>query len=473
VSEAEERERAELEKLSKGELIDLVIDLRRVLVETRCVLDETRAALRAMEERVRRLEGGRKPGKRPPPKGCGPGRKPGQGPFLRRAAPAPGSITATVDVPLESTACPGCGAALEVTIEEASVTDVPAAPRPLVTLYRRQVGRCPACGTVVRAAHPALGPGHHGACAHQSGPGLKALALTLHLQCGLPLRRVPGALKTLCGASLTQGALTRVELTLAAGAAAPVYQGLLERLRGQRVVNTDDTGWRVGGKGAHLMGFCSKDTVVYQIRPRHRNEEVREVIGDDFAGILGTDRGKSYDARELDAVAQQKCLSHLIRNLKEVEEAKTGRAVVFSREVKECLQEALALWWRHKRGEMEPAGYLREGGEVEDRLTVLLRPRGMRDEDNQRLQNGIGAQHDRGRVLLFLRDPAVEPTNNVAERMLRPAVIARKVSQCSKNEAGASAYARLKSLAVTWGLRGLDVAGQFLALLSPEPAPAQ
>ena len=93
--------------------------------------------------------------------------------------------------------------------------------------------------------------------------------------------------------------------------------------------------------------------------------------------------------------------------------------------------------------------------------------------DNQRLQNGIGRQHDRGRVLLFLRDPTVEPTNNVAERMLRPAVIARKVSQCSKNEAGATAYAVLKSLAVTWGLRGLDVAGQFLSLLSPKTSPAQ
>ena len=459
VSECEERERAELEKLSKGELIDLVIDLRR--------------ALRAMEERVNRLEGRQKPGRRPPLKGCGPGRKPGQGPFSRRAAPAPENITSTVEVPLESTACPECGAALEITIEEASVTDVPPAPQPVITLFRRQTGRCPACGNVVRAAHPALGPGQHGACAHQVGPVLKSLALCLHLQCGLPLRRVPGALQTLCGASLTQGALTRLELTLAAGPAARVYQGLIDHLRKQSVVNTDDTGWRIGGKGAHLMGFFTKDTALYQIRPQHRNEEVREVIGDDFAGILGTDRGKSYDARELDAVAQQKCLSHLIRNLKEVEEAKTGRAVKLSREVKECLQEGLALWRRHRRGEVGLEDYLRQGAEIDDELTVLLRPRDMADADNQRLQNGIGRQHDRGRVLLFLRDPTVEPTNNVAERMLRPAVIARKVSQCSKNEAGATAYAVLKSLAVTWGLRGLSVAGQFLSLLSPKTSPAQ
>ena len=456
MSDAEQRERAELEKLSKAELIDLVIELRR--------------ALRALEERVARLEGGSsRAGKRPPLKGTGPGRKPGQGPFSRRLAPAPEDITTVVEVPLESPLCPDCGATLECLVEEATVTDVPSVPKPLITLYRRQTGRCPQCGATVRAAHPDLRPGQHGACAHQVGPGIKALALVLHVHNGVPVRKVPAVLQTLCGAGLTQGALTRMELDLAAGAAAPVYEGLREHLRGQKVVNTDDTGWRVGGKGAHLMGFFSKDTAIYQIRPRHRNEEVREVIGDDFAGILGTDRGKSYDAWELDAVAQQKCLSHLLRNLKEVEEKKKGAAVRFSRKVKESLQRGLALWWQHKRGEMDLKTYLEAGREIEDELVLLLRPRVMKDADNQRLLDGVGWQNDRGRVLLFLRDPAVEPTNNVAERMLRPAVIARKVSQCSKNEAGAGAYAVLKSLCVTWTLRGLNVAQEFLTLLGGKP----
>jgi len=63
------------------------------------------------------------------------------------------------------------------------------------------------------------------------------------------------------------------------------------------------------------------------------------------------------------------------------------------------------------------------------------------------LLNGIGGQNDRGNLLRFLREPGVEPTNNRAERALRPAVIARKVSQCSKNERGAYAFAAFISLA--------------------------
>jgi len=74
----------------------------------------------------------------------------------------------------------------------------------------------------------------------------------------------------------------------------------------------------------------------------------------------------------------------------------------------------------------------------------------MKDDDNQRLLNGIGGQNDLANVLRFLHEPGVEPTNNRAERALRPAVIARKVSQCSKNQRGAYAFAAFLSLSQTF-----------------------
>jgi hypothetical protein len=101
---------------------------------------------------------------------------------------------------------------------------------------------------------------------------------------------------------------------------------LREAVKEQAVIHTDDTGWRVGGAPAYLMAFVNQALSVYQIRPRHRNEEVRELIPADFSGVMICDRGPSYDAREMEDIAQQKCLSHLIRNAKAVEESKTGRA---------------------------------------------------------------------------------------------------------------------------------------------------
>ena len=100
-------------------------------------------------------------------------------------------------------------------------------------------------------------------------------------------------------------------------------------MKEQEVINTDDTGWRVGGQAAQLMVFESEPITLYQIRARHRNEEVREVIGDHYEGTLCTDRGKSYDAKALAETKQQKCLSHILRSIDEVLEIKRGAGRLF------------------------------------------------------------------------------------------------------------------------------------------------
>jgi hypothetical protein len=210
----------------------------------------------------------------------------------------------------------------------------------------------------------------------------------------------------------------------------------------------------VGGDGAYLMAFDTDQETVYQIRTQHGNEQVREVIPSDYSGTLVTDRFTSYEAEELTGVEQHKCLSHLIRNVVEVVESKTGRAKVFGSQLKAILQSANDLWRQQRVGEV--SDYADRGERIEYELTYLLRPRRLRDPDNQRLLDGIGWQHDRHRVLNFLTNPEVEPTNNRAERVLRPAVIARKVSHCSKNERGAEAFAAFTSVARTTVKKGLS-----------------
>ena len=83
-----------------------------------------------------------------------------------------------------------------------------------------------------------------------------------------------------------------------------------------------------------------------------------------------------------------------------------------------------------------------------------MRRRWLKDEDNQRLLDGIGEQHDEGRILLFLRNPDVEPTNKRGERSLRPPVIVRKLSHGSKNKRGAKAFCAFTSVIQTAVKRG-------------------
>jgi transposase len=81
-------------------------------------------------------------------------------------------------------------------------------------------------------------------------------------------------------------------------------------------------------------------------------------------------------------------------------------------------------------------------------------------------------QHERGRLPLFLHEPDIEPTINRAEPGLRPVVIARKLSQRSKNERGATTYATLRTVFGTLRLRTVKVVDAFGSLFNGEALPA-
>jgi transposase len=267
------------------------------------------------------------------------------------------------------------------------------------------------------------------------------MAHALHYGHGVPVRRLPAILLATTGATLTQSAITRDALKQASGVVDNAYQEARAGIRQAPVTYTDDTSWAVGGEPAQLMVFDTDQATVYQIRSQHRNQEVRELVPGDYRGTLVTDRGSSYEADELAGVDQQKCLAHLMRNVKEVVETKSGRAREFGEGALNTLKQANQWWRDHRAGKVDGEAFRQQGREIEDQLTHQLRHRQLTDPDNQRLLDGIGWQNDRGRVLRFLHNPDIEPTNNRAERALRPAVIARKVSQCSKTQRGADAFA--------------------------------
>ena len=427
-----------LDELSRAELIALIRELVGQNAELRAELEQLKRALHRQAAPFSKHQPKANPQK--------PGRKPGQGVFAHRAAPDLSCAeTIVAQVP---PCCPSCGGPLEqVREEQATTTDLPLHPQPRVTVYRVPVCRCRQCGTRVRGSAPGLAADQVGATAHRVGPGVMAAAHVLHYDIGVPVRKVPLLLQELTGVSLTQSAVTQDALRRAEGAVGVMYEGLRHTVREAPVVHTDDTGWRVGGHTAFLMGFDTDEATVYQIRLQHRNQEVRELIPHDYRGVLVSDRGKSYEAQELAAVAQQKCLAHLLRNVTAVVEAKHGRARQFGATLKLLLREGLELW--HARSGLSPAQFHTAYRALDEKLTSHLRQRRLRDADNQRLLNGIGTQHAQGRLLRFLETEGVEPTNNRAERILRPAVIARKLSHCSKNQRGADAFASFVSLAQT------------------------
>ncbi len=113
----------------------------------------------------------------------------------------------------------------------------------------------------------------------------------------------------------------------------------------------------------------------------------------------------------------------------------------------ELLREAIELRESERRG--AASNFVAESERLKREVSHHLRERPMPDPDNQRLLNELGRHNDRGNLLRFLDDPGIEPTNNRAERALRGAVIARKVSHCSKNDEGAEAFSAFTSVIKT------------------------
>lgn len=450
-----------LNSLSRDELIRIILEQQRQMEKLRAEIEQLkrRGSAAPFSKGTRKAKPKR------------PGRKPGQGVFRHREGPAAAANRPVTRVKVSVTSCPECGGELgEVEEEIVSTTDIPEQPQPEVRVYALEVRRCKRCGRPVRGQHADVAADQRGATAHRLGPRVKAMAHVLHYGQGVPLRKVPAVLEELTGVRVTQSALTQDAMKQAAGAVGGAYQQLRKSMGEAAVVHTDDTGWRVGGESAFLMVFTNPAQTVYQIRERHRNEEVREVIPADFAGVMVSDRGKSYDAGELSGVRQQKCLAHLIRNAEEVARGKKGRAKAFSLKLKEILKRALRLV--DQRAELAPVEFEQQVEELDADLTHHLRNRILRDDDNQRLLNGIGAQQDRGNLLRFLRDPRIEPTNNRAERALRPAVIARKVSHCSKTERGARAFEVFVSVVETMKKTCSYVAQELCHLMADSPTAA-
>ena len=399
-----------------------------------------------------------------------PGRKPGQGLFKTREVPAPETLSEPpIDVPVVEPECPRCGGELgETRVEEASITDLPEVVRPRVRLFRVAVRRCKRCGATARGRHPELATDRRGATSHRLGPRLLAAAHWLHDGLGVTVRKLPTLFETLLGVRLTRGAITRDALKKTTAAIGSTYQGLCDSIASAPFVHTDDTGWRQGGSPAWLMVFETDTATVYQVRDRHRNEEVRERIPADYAGVMITDRGKSYDAAELAAVKTQKCLAHVQRSISAVLETKSGKARWFATWLKGLLQRALALWHERRAGPPPPDLAVRVS-RLKRAITDHLRDRVLRDRDNRRLLKELGRCHDSGSLVRFLDDASIEPTNNRAERALRPAVIARKVSQCTKNACGSRAFEAWTSVVRTLSrtATGPDLLNAIARLMLP------
>lgn len=174
------------------------------------------------------------------------------------------------------------------------------------------------------------------------GPRSKALASDLKHRLGVSYAKVSEALNDSFSLQVCRSGWCRADRKLA-GMARPVYERLIELIRQCSVVHADETGWHIGTLAAWLWVFTNCEITVYDIRTNRSSDVVIDILGEQFKGILATDGFLAYDERRLRDWLKQKCVSHLLTDLKQMRESKTGRALQFAQQMTPLLQDALHL----------------------------------------------------------------------------------------------------------------------------------
>jgi len=173
-----------------------------------------------------------------------------------------------------------------------------------------------------------------------------------------------------------------------------------------------------------------------------------------FAGVLVSDCFTAYDHRTLVDWLKQKCVGHLLKDLSDLNERKTGGAARFAREVTDVLRAALRL--RDQKQRLPVADFAVQAAQLEARLDALIDTRRqLTDADNARFAKRL--RKHREHRLRFLYLAGLNATNNQAERMLRPAVITRKTGGCNRTDSGAATHSILTSVLATCRQQGFSI----------------
>lgn len=386
------------------------------------------------------------------------GRKPGKGTFNCREKPKIEEVNVTKTAGLSG--CPNCGGELvDLKEHEQFEIDIPEV-KPIITRYVMRSGRCPKCGKRHWMYHPDQISHATGAAGVVIGPRAKALAADLKHRFGASYGKVCEALTDAFNLKVTRSAWCQADQRLAAQAK-PVYQDLIETLRLCAVVHSDETGWRIGTLAAWLWVFTNRQMTVYTIETSRGHEVVVDILGKEFKGVLVSDCFLAYNHHDLDAWLKQKCLSHLLKDLKELNETKSRGAVRFAREVTALLQAALAL--KAQKQQLTPEQFTQQAEALETQLDALIDiKRQLSDPDNARFAKRL--RKHRQHILRFLYVDDLDATNNLAERQLRPEVITRKTNGCNRTEGGADTHAILGSILATCRQQAIPILDYLIQL---------
>ncbi len=395
------------------------------------------------------LPGRRPPTPPPPPGGRRPGGQPGHPGHFRLLRPSDTVDQVVVCLP---ECCHGCGAALatlpgadDPADERRQVAELPVMAA-IVTEYQLAARRCAACGVVTRASVPA------GVGAEGFGPHLTAVVALLTGRYRLSKREAAQCLTDLCGVERCVGSVSALEQAMSA-ALAPVVAEAQATVQAAPVANMDETGWRESRTRAWVWTVVTAALTVFHIAPSRGGQVARWLLGAGWSGVVGTDRGTMYSW--LPADRRQVCWAHLKRDFQKLVDWGPGARPIGQRLLMIEAQ-VFAGWHRFRAGELDRPMLLSVLAPLPAEMAQVLEE-AMAGTDAKAAGVCWELRKLWPALWTFATVPEVEPTNNAAERALRPAVVWRKGSFGTHSAAGSRFVERMLTVTASCRQQGRPV----------------
>lgn len=344
--------------------------------------------------------------------------------------------------------CPDCGRELSGgwIVSKRQTIEIPQTPIE-ITDHVLIARRCGVCGKV----HiPKLGIADGVVGKQRVGPRLMSLIATLAIAKRMPQRAIQRLLEGLYGVHISLGEITEI-LHKVAAFAGDTVQCILRRIRGSPHAHADETGWREDGINGYLWSLSTPELRYFHFDRSRAGAVAQKLLGLCFGGVLVCDFYGGYNFYDGPI---QRCWVHFLRDLKKLLEAHPD-----NENVRKWVESVRAIYKVAKkiarRDFLEPAR-MKFRQQLEAKLLSIAQPY-LKDESAP--QHVLAKRIDKhlDELFTFVECPGCPSGNNAAERAIRPAVIARKISGGTRSDNGSMTRTALMSVFGTWTLQGKDL----------------
>jgi len=347
---------------------------------------------------------------------------------------------------LKPDVCTCGGTNLEETSEEPlrhQIVDIPPI-EPRVTEYVQHIYRCKDCGELIYQPLPDELKRKH------FGPGTLSVVGMLTGFLNTSKRKALAILNEVFSVPMSLGGLSNCEAKLTDVLEQP-HNEVGEHVRCRDIGHADETGWPRGNKQkGWLWTLCCTTAAFFMIHAKRGQKAARELLGE-FAGILVSDRWGGYN---FFSGIRQICWAHLKRDFKAVSEAK-GDIGKMGYELYGLAKKILKMRKRVRDGTLQWRTFQNRMPPLIARIEKLL-------EQAAKSKCTLSGKcrrilKHRKHLWTFVYDKNVEPTNNLAERIVRQAVLWRKSSFGTQSERGARYVERILTVCATCRLQNRSI----------------